>query len=46
MTGKSRYRDGPQRRWAGAVPAWSFFLLLWLAVTAVAVGLYVAGASG
>jgi hypothetical protein len=34
-----------RRMWTGPVSVWSFFVVLWLVVTAVAVGLYLAGAS-
>lgn len=34
-----------RRRWTRPVSAWFFFVLLWSAVAATAVGLYLAGAS-
>jgi hypothetical protein len=35
----------PRRTWTAPVPDWCFLIALWLVVTAVAVGLYVTGAT-
>jgi hypothetical protein len=40
----SMTRGRVRRRWTAPVSAWSFFVMLWLGVAGIAIGLYVAGA--